>query len=145
MKIIGIGPGFYIGGRGGVGGGPVLKHLWERFVANLAPREKLKSSCHYINFRREGALIMIRWKVMYIDTKKVIMTQHANTHPELHIRDKTLCPVQALYLQVLPFCSIQSYCLHAVKKMYLIKSYYINPKSSDQCLFAQLTISTAFT
>ena len=44
---------------------------------------------------------MIRWKVMYIDTKKVRMTQH--THPELHTRKKTLCPVQALYLQVLPF------------------------------------------
>ena len=34
MKIIGIGPGFYIGGGGGVGGGPVLKHLCMHYTSN---------------------------------------------------------------------------------------------------------------
>ena len=34
MKIIGIGPGFYIGGVGG--GGPVLKHLWLKDYVRLS-------------------------------------------------------------------------------------------------------------
>ena len=58
MKIIGINPGFYIGGKGG----PVLKHLWSR----------------------EPEIFLIGWKIITSQTQtnlknKILVNQGSET------------------------------------------------------------------
>ena len=94
---------------------PYLKKL-VRFVANLAPRKKLKSLCHYIIFRREGGANNDTME-SYVHRYKKSEDDTTHTHtPRIAHKKENPLPGAGVIPTGLAFCSIQSYCLHAVKK-----------------------------